>query len=95
MFAILSHVLITMFGAIAAAATLAWLSWTLLRRTRFPGVGPIVAFAMLVVLRHAGDFTQMLLMFSAVLAVGAFATLFVNDGEASRHRKSEAFRHRS
>jgi hypothetical protein len=88
MFAILFHVLITMIGAILIAGILAWLSWTLLGWTRFPGLGPIAAFAILTVIQHSGEFTQMLLMFSALLAVGAFGTLFVTEVDKARPRKS-------
>jgi hypothetical protein len=76
MFAILFDVLVTMFGGVLAAGLLAWLSWTALSRTRFPGLGPMLAFAMLAVIRNAGDFTQTLLMFSAIFALAGFATLF-------------------
>lgn len=88
MFVILFHVLITMMGAIFIAVSLAWLSWTLLRWTRFPGLGPVAAFAILVAARHSGEFTQMLLMFSAILAVGAVGTLFIGTGDAPGTRKS-------
>jgi len=89
MFVILLHVVLTMIGGILAAGTLAWLSWALLRRTRFPGIGPISAFGILAVVRNSGDFTQILLMFSAIFAVGAFATLFGTVDVPRRHKKRQ------
>jgi hypothetical protein len=90
MFAILFEVLIIMLGAVLAAGVLAWLSWTLLSRTRFPGLGPILVFAALAILRNAGDFTQTLLIFSGIFAAAAFATLFGTMTEIRHHGKPPA-----
>jgi hypothetical protein len=87
MFAILFEVLTSMVGSALAAGTLAWLSWTLLSRTRFPGLGPIFAFVMLAVLCNAGDFTETLLIFSGILAAAAFATFFDAVTEMHQHGK--------
>jgi hypothetical protein len=84
MFAILFNVLVTMAVALFGAGALASLSWWLLSRTRFPGLGPVVVFGILLIARNAGGFSQMLLMFSGILAVGAFATLFGRTGGKAR-----------
>jgi hypothetical protein len=75
MAAILLHVLLTIAGAGLAAGAIAGLSWTLLIWTRFPGIGPIIAFAGLAATLHRNDFTQMLLLFSGLIAAVAFFTL--------------------
>lgn len=90
MFAILFEVVITVLGAALAAGALAWLSWTLLNRTRFPGLGPILAFAILAVLRNAGDFTQALLIASGIFAVAALATMFATMTETRKRGKPMA-----
>lgn len=76
MFEVLIDVLLTMAGAAIAASVIAALSWMLLRWTRFPGFGPVVAFALLALKLEPGPFTQMLLLFSAMLALAGFLTIF-------------------
>lgn len=86
--AILLNVLLTMAGGALAAASIGWLFWTILSRTRFPGIGPVVAFAILALALHPSDFVQMLLLFSGIVAVGGIASLLDSGRDPPGRRKS-------
>lgn len=79
MIMILINVLLAMVGGALVAGAIAWLSWTVLRWTGFPGIGPVIGFAVLALTLHSSDFAQMLLVFSGLLALGGLATLFGSD----------------
>ena len=87
MIMILVNVLLAMVGGALVAGAIAWLSWTMLRWTGYPGVGPAIGFAVLALTLHSSDFTQMLILFSALLALGGLATLF-GPGHSARRRKT-------
>lgn len=75
MLMILLNVLTASVGGAVVAAAIAWLSWTVLRWTGYPGIGPMIAFAILAFTLNSSDFGQMLLVFSALFAIGGLVTL--------------------
>ena len=78
MFGIFLHALATTVGGIFVGGAIAWLSWAVLGWTRYPGLGPLAAFVLLALILHSNDFTQMILLFSALFAVGGFVCLVVD-----------------
>ena len=77
MFGIFLHAVFTTLGGLFIGGSVACVFWALLGWTRYPGLGPAAAFVTLALLLHPNDFTQMILLFSALFGLGGLASLAV------------------